>query len=60
MSKESMKPISLALGAVFVSSLAASDLSADINMNPFTLNELSSGYMQLADASSTNKIRPRR
>lgn len=55
MSKKSMKPISLALGTAFVTSLAASNLSADTNTNPFAMNELSSGYMQLADASNANK-----
>ncbi len=55
MSKKSMKPISLALGTAFVTSFAASNLSADTNANPFAMNELSSGYMQLADASSANK-----
>jgi len=53
MSKKSMKPISLAVGTAFVTSLASSNLAADanVNMNPFFVNELSSGYMQLADAS---------
>jgi len=55
MSEKSMKPISLALGAAFVTSLAASNLSADANTNPFAMSELSSGYMQLADASDANK-----
>jgi len=56
MSKKSMKPISFAVGAAFVTSLAASNLSADTNINtsPFAMNELSSGYMQLADASSNS------
>ncbi|MDP1549989.1 MAG: hypothetical protein U1D41_07110 [Nitrosomonas sp.] len=55
MSKKSMKPISLALGTALVTSLAASNLSADTRVNPFAMNELSGGYMQLADASSANK-----
>lgn len=50
MSKKSMKPIALAIGAAFVTSLAASNASAatDENTNPFAMNDLSSGYMQLA------------
>ena len=55
MSKKSMKPISLALGTALVTSLAASNLSADTSINPFSMNELSGGYMQLADASNANK-----
>lgn len=52
MSKKSMKPISLAVGTAFVTSLAAANLSADTNINTssFAINELSNGYMQLADA----------
>ncbi len=50
MSKKSMKPISLAVGTAFVTSLAISNVSAesDVNTNPFAMDELSSGYMQLA------------
>ena len=50
MSKKPMKPISLAIGAAFVTSLAAGNVSAETNVdaNPFAMNELSSGYMQLA------------
>ncbi|MBK7492236.1 MAG: hypothetical protein KBF68_00390 [Nitrosomonas sp.] len=55
MSKKSMKPISLALSTALVTSLAASNLSADTVANPFAMNELSGGYMQLADASGANK-----
>lgn len=55
MSKKSMKPVSLALGTALVTSLAAGNLAADNVGNPFALNELSGGYMQLADASDTNK-----
>ncbi|MBA3755687.1 MAG: hypothetical protein H0X02_05440 [Nitrosomonas sp.] len=56
MSKKSMKPVSLAVGAALVTSLTAGNLSADTTTtNPFAMNELSGGYMQLADASSTAK-----
>lgn len=50
MSKKSIKPISLAIGTAFVTSLAASNVSAttDVNANPFAMNDLSGGYMQLA------------
>ncbi len=55
MSKKSIKPVSLTLGTALVT-LAATNLSAaDTNTNPFVMNELSGGYMQLADASSTTK-----
>ena len=55
MSKKSMKPVSLVLGTALITSLAASNLSADTSVNPFAMNELSGGYMQLADASSAKK-----
>ena len=50
MSKKTMKPISLAIGTAFVTTLAAGNVSAatDANENPFAMNDLSSGYMQLA------------
>ena len=51
MSKKSIKPVSLAVGTVFVTSLTISQVSADPNASPFAMNELSRGYMQLADAS---------
>lgn len=56
MSKKSMKPVSLAFGTALITSLAAGNLSADTNSSPFAMNELSGGYMQLADASSTVKL----
>lgn len=55
MSKKSIKPVSLALGTVLATSLAAGNLSADTAANPFAMNELSGGYMQLADASGADK-----
>lgn len=50
MSKKSLKPVSLAVGSAFVASLAVSNISAatDIGKNPFAMNEMSGGYMQLA------------
>lgn len=55
MSKKSVKPVSLAVGVALAASLGAGDLLADSNANPFAMNELSGGYMQLADASGANK-----
>lgn len=55
MSKKTMKPVSLAVGTALVTSLAAGHLLADTNASPFAMSELSGGYMQLAEASSTAK-----
>lgn len=56
MSKKSMKPISLVVGTAFVTSLAASNVSAETDANnPFAMNELSSGYMQLAYGGGGDK-----
>jgi uncharacterized low-complexity protein len=55
MSKKTIKPVSIALGAALVTGLAASNLAAESNANPFALNELSGGYMQLASADNANK-----
>lgn len=57
MSKKSMKPIALAIGTAFVTSLAASHVSAaaDVNANPFAMSELSGGYMQLASGYGEGK-----
>ena len=42
--KTTMKPIAVALGAVFVASLAGTSI-ANAAENPFGMSELSSGYM---------------
>lgn len=55
MSKKSIKPVSLALGTALVTSLAAGNLSADTAADPFAMNELNGGYMQIADAGSADK-----
>ena len=49
MSKKLIKPLSLAVGTAIVASLAASNATATTNSstNPFAMNELSSGYMQM-------------
>ena len=46
MSKKSMKPVSLAVGAALATSLATGNLLADTTTSPFAMNELSGGYMQ--------------
>ena len=45
-------PLALAIGTAFVASLAASNIAnaAPNSSNPFAMSELSSGYMQVADA----------
>ena len=52
MSKETkiLKPLSLAIGATFAVSMAASNIAsaAPAGENPFAMNELESGYMQVA------------
>ena len=52
MSKENktLKPLSIALGAAFAASMAASNIAtaAPAGDNPFAMNELDSGYMQVA------------
>jgi len=49
MSKKSIKPLSLAVGTAIVATLSASNATAATNnsTNPFAMNELSSGYMQM-------------
>jgi len=42
--KTAMKPMAVALGAAFVSSLAGTSI-ANASDNPFSMTELSSGYM---------------
>lgn len=46
--KTKLAPIAAALGTTFAISLMASPI-ANAAENPFAMNELSSGYMQLAD-----------
>jgi uncharacterized low-complexity protein len=62
MSKEKkvLKPVSLAVGSVFVASMAASNIaSADTaNGNPFAMNELHSGYMQVAAEGNCGASKP--
>ena len=46
------KSLSLAIGATFVASMAATPMAsaATTNSNPFAMSDLHSGYSQLADA----------
>lgn len=53
MSKQkTLKPVSLAIGATFVASMAATPMAnaATANTNPFAMNDLHSSYTQVADA----------
>ena len=48
--KKSMTTLSIAAGTAFVASLAMGSIAnAAEGANPFAMNELSSGYMQLAE-----------
>jgi uncharacterized low-complexity protein len=47
--KTVMKPLAIALGATFVTSLAGTTV-ANAAENPFSMNELSSGYMVAGEA----------
>jgi len=48
--KKPMKTLSIAAGTAFVASLAMGNVAnAAEGANPFAMNELSGGYMQLAD-----------
>ena len=48
MSNKTMKPIAIALGATFATSLAGTSI-ANAAENPFSMTELSSGYMVAAE-----------
>ena len=48
MSNKSIKPLAIALGATFVTSLAGTSV-ANAAENPFCMTELSSGYMVAAE-----------
>ena len=55
MSKETkiLKPLTIALGATFAASLAASTVAQAApaaGANPFAMNDLGHGYMQVADS----------
>lgn len=54
MARKMIKPVSIALGTALVTSLAATNLTAETHANPFAMTELSSGYM-LAYGDSAKK-----
>ena len=50
--KTKLKTVSLAIGATFATTLAASNIAgaAPAGDNPFAMTDLGSGYMQVADS----------
>ena len=55
--KKSITTLSIAAGTAFVASLAMTNVAnAAETANPFAMNELSSGYMQLAEAKCGGKM----
>jgi uncharacterized low-complexity protein len=63
MAKPFNKPLALAISTTLISSFASTaviaETTTDFAENPFTLSELSNGYMQLAksDATNTSKMK---
>ena len=53
MKKINKTPLAAAMGAAFISTFAAT--AANAEANPFGMTELSSGYMQVAEADVTKK-----
>lgn len=53
MSKKIIKPASVALGTVLLTTLSVGSFAAE--NNPFVMKTLSSGYMQLASADDAKK-----
>lgn len=54
--KSNIKPLTIALGTAFAASMAASNVAiAAQGANPFAMNELPSGYMQVADKGTEGK-----
>ena len=55
--KKTLKPLSLAIGATFVATMAASSVvsAAQNNGNPFAMSDLHSGYTQLAEMPKDGK-----
>ena len=52
MTHKTKTPLALAIGTAFAASLAASSIAhaAPSSSNPFAMSDMSSGYMQVADA----------
>ena len=55
--KKTLKPLSLAIGATFVATMATSTFAtaATTNNNPFAMNDLHSGYAQVAEMAKDGK-----
>jgi uncharacterized low-complexity protein len=54
--KKPITTLSIAAGTAFVASLAVANIANAAEVaNPFTMHEMSSGYMQLADNSTMGK-----
>ncbi|MEY3758688.1 MAG: hypothetical protein RIR39_179 [Pseudomonadota bacterium] len=53
MKKINKTPLTIAMGAAFISTFAATAAYAEAN--PFGMTELSTGYMQVAEADTANK-----
>ena len=53
MKKINKTPLSIAMGAAFISTFAAT--AANAEANPFGMTELSTGYMQVAEADVSKK-----
>lgn len=55
--KKILKPLTLAIGATFVASMAASSFAnaAQSNGNPFAMHDMNSGYTQLAEMQKDGK-----
>lgn len=55
--KKSLKPLSLAIGATFVASIATSNIAhaTQNNANPFAMQDLHSGYTQVAEMPKDGK-----
>jgi uncharacterized low-complexity protein len=47
--KSFKKPLAIAMGATFAAALSASPVVANADTNPFGMQNLSNGYMQLAE-----------
>jgi uncharacterized low-complexity protein len=64
MTDKTRKPLAIAIGTAFAATLAASTVAnaATTEGNPFTMTEMSSGYMHVADAKDgkcgANKTMP--
>jgi uncharacterized low-complexity protein len=55
--KKTLKPLSLAIGATFIATMATTSFAsaAQTNSNPFAMTDLHSGYTQLAEMPKDGK-----